>query len=89
MRAIQALRHRVPEGTTPELADVADEAFDAVVQVMRGEFIDSQVASTRLRAAAMVREEVCGKVAQPMEHAGKDGGPVVFQFPPIPGDDEP
>lgn len=54
--------------------DVADEALGTVVEVMRGEFFDSQVASTRLRAAAMVREEVCGLVPQRL--AGEDGGPL-------------
>lgn len=77
--AIRALRHRVPADAPKELADVAGEAFDAVVEVMRGEFRDSTVASTRLRAAAMVREEVCGPMAQKLEHTGKDGGPLVVE----------
>lgn len=87
--AIKALRHRVPDGTPKDLREVADEALGTVAAIMRGEFYDAQAASTRLRAAAMAREEICGPIAQKVQHAGHDGGPVVFEFPPIPGDEEP
>ena len=70
--AIKALRHRVPEGTPEPLADVADEAFATVVEVMRGEVLEG--ARERLSAAAAVREEVCGPIPKKTEVSGKDGG---------------
>lgn len=68
-RAVKALRLRVPESTPAPLADVADEAFGAIVGVMRAEYFDAGMAQARLRAAAMVREEVCGPVKQRVEHS--------------------
>jgi hypothetical protein len=70
-RAIKALRHRVPEGVAPQLADVADEAFAAVVAVMRKPATPGAFA--RLQAAAAIREEVCGPVPKKHEVTGKDG----------------
>ena len=58
---MKALRHRVPRGTPPELEALADEALDTVAQVMRGE-VWFQEAGPRLRAATIIREEVCGRV---------------------------
>lgn len=69
VRAIKALRLRVPESTPEPLASVADEAFDVVVRTMRGEQFDPGMAQVQLRAAAMVREEVCGPVKQRVEHS--------------------
>lgn len=69
VRALKSLRVRVPENAPPELADVADEAFSAIVGVMRAEVFDPGMAQARLRAAAMVREEVCGPIKQKVEHS--------------------
>jgi hypothetical protein len=74
VRAVEALRHRVPEGTPAEIADIADEAFGTIVAVMRGQVPSFMGhASAVLRASTYIREEVCGPVAQKLEHAGKDG----------------
>lgn len=67
--AVKSLRLRVPESTPEPLAEVADEAFNAIVGVMRSEAFDPGMASARLRAAAMVREEICGPVKQRVEHS--------------------
>lgn len=80
VRTIKSLKHRVPEGTPDELADAAGEALELLASVMRGEVYDSSQAQARLRAAAMFREEVCGKVADKLQHAGEDGGPVRVSF---------
>jgi hypothetical protein len=74
VRALKSLRHRVPDGAAPELADVAGEAFEAIVQVMRGEIspMNGQAAAI-LKASSMVREEVCGPVAQKLHVGGPNG----------------
>lgn len=72
VQAIKAMRLRVPEGISEPLAEVADEAFEAVVSVMRMDFFDPAAAQARLRAAAMVREEICGPVKQRVEHSFSD-----------------
>ena len=64
VKALKALSHRVPEGTAPEAAQVADEAFGTLVEVMRGNV--KRGARERLSAAAAIREEVCGAV--PKQH---------------------
>lgn len=74
VNAIQTFRHRVPESASREAAAVADEAMGAIIQVMRGEVMFG--ATDRLRAATMVRQEVCGPIAQKVEHGGPDGGPL-------------
>lgn len=66
--AIRGLRHRVPAGTPEPLADVADEAFERIVAVMRGEVKFD--ATAVLKAAATARDEVCGKVTDKLEHSG-------------------
>lgn len=66
-RAVKALRLRVPEATPEPVAAVADEAFETVVRMMRGEEFDASMAAVKLRAAAMVREEICGPVKQRVE----------------------
>lgn len=68
--AIKALGLRVPENTPQRYADDANEAYDTVVSVMRGE-IDPEMAKVKLSAARVVREEVCGPVKQQVEHSGQ------------------
>lgn len=75
VRVVKAAGLRVPENATPEMRELADEGLDVITRVMRGEvsFIEAPV---RLKAAAMVREEVCGPVAKQVNLAGSDGGPL-------------
>lgn len=68
VKAISALRHRVPEDASPEAKAVADEAMATVVNVMRGKG-GARFVRERLTAAAMVREEVCGTVPKKHEVA--------------------
>lgn len=69
---------RVPDGATPEAAELADRAFARVVDVLE-ERVHFQQAGHVLKAATMVREEICGPVAQKHELAGKDGGALVIE----------
>lgn len=71
--ALKSLRHRVPEGIAPELADIAGEAFQRMVAVMRGEVSGSD-AFPVLTAAKAIREDVCGPIKQKLEVGGPDGG---------------
>lgn len=73
--ALKSLRHRVPEGTPEELASIADRAFQQVVAVMEGVHLDAESA-TVLKAAATLREEICGPVAQKVQHQGANGEPL-------------
>lgn len=66
--AIRALRHRVPDGTPAALADVAGEALETVVQVMRGKVKRGAIA--RLTAARVAREDICGPVPKEFKHSG-------------------
>ena len=79
VRALTALRLRVPEKATPEAAELADETFGHIVSVMRRETAGFGTQDV-LRAAAMVREEICGRVPQTNVVTGSDGGPPEFCF---------
>jgi hypothetical protein len=70
--AIRALKHRVPDKTPEELADLAGEALETVAEVMRGRF--RRGGMERLQAARTVREEICGPVPKRHELSGPDGG---------------
>ena len=65
--AVKALGLRVPEGARPEHRAIADEAFETIVSVMRGEVYDPQVAAIRRNAAKDLREEICGPIKQKIE----------------------
>ena len=84
VKAIRAMRHRVPDGTPRQLADVADEALATVVDVMRGRVVDG--ARERLSAAALLREEVCGPVPKRHEVSGPDGAPISISIDLSKGD---
>ncbi|QSQ14060.1 hypothetical protein [Myxococcus landrumensis] len=51
---------------------LADRAFQRVVDVLE-EQVYFQNAPSVLKAATIIREEICGPVAQKHEVAGKDG----------------
>jgi hypothetical protein len=65
--SIKGLRYRVPDGTPEPLGEVADEALQAVVDVMRRGVRRGAMAV--LGAAKTVREEVCGAITQKHEIA--------------------
>jgi hypothetical protein len=69
--AIKSLRHRLPEGLPEEVVEVADRAMGTVIAVMDGKIYHDTMA--RLGAAKYVREEICGPIAQKIEHTGLEG----------------
>lgn len=72
IQAVKALGLRVPEGTDPALREVADRAFQRVVDVLE-ERVGFQQAGHVLKAATVLREEVCGPLAQTVKHTGPNG----------------
>jgi hypothetical protein len=72
IRAIRAVKLRVPDGASEEHSDLAEEAFQGIVGVMRGDtkYIEHIPVHDRLRAMTIVREEVCGPIAQKVEVTG-------------------
>lgn len=88
VKALGVARLKLPETASQGEADLAAVALGRIVDVMNG-VVDFRQSGSVLKAATRIREEICGPLAQKYEMTGKDGGPVVFQFPPIPGDDEP
>jgi hypothetical protein len=60
------LRHRVPPDAPRALAEVADYAFVRIVDVMN-EQVDPIHATNVLKAAGMIRDEVCGPVVKKIE----------------------
>jgi hypothetical protein len=65
--AIRALKLRVPKDAPEEHAELAGEALETVVDVMRGREKSAGLAFARLSAARAVREEICGKVTDKLE----------------------
>jgi hypothetical protein len=78
VQALRTLRHRVPEGTHPQLADVAGEALEKIVAVMREE-VGWQESAGVLKAATLVRQEVCGPMTSKHEVTGEGGGALVVE----------
>lgn len=68
VKAIKAAGLRVPESATQDERELADESLDAMTKVMRGE-VYFKDAPHRLKAAAQLREEICGPVKQRIEHS--------------------
>ena len=69
IKAIQAMRHRLPLNATPEMAEVAGFAFGRMVDVLAGK-VPSKKAPQVLNAAREIRAELCGPVQQKIEMAG-------------------
>jgi hypothetical protein len=68
VNALKGLKHRVPEGTAPELAELADDALALIATTLREPIYDPQVALAKLKLAQAARAEVCGPIAQKHEH---------------------
>lgn len=75
--AVKAAGLRVPKDAPESYRELADEALGTLVDVMRGG-VHFTEAGPRLKAATRIREEVCGPLAQKVEHSGKDGAPLGF-----------
>lgn len=68
--ALKTLNYRVPEGTPPDLCHVANEALVRLCDVM-DQGVRSEDAGHVLKAAQVIRHEVCGPLTQKIEHTGK------------------
>lgn len=75
IKAIKAAGLRVPKEATPEARELADEALQRIVDVMR-EDVDGFKAGGVLKAATHIRSEICGPLVQKVEASGPDGGPL-------------
>jgi hypothetical protein len=75
--AIRALRLRVPDAAPLLAAELAGEALERIVDVMRGK-VRPERAFPTLTAAKAVREEVCGPIVKKHEVAGPGGAPVTI-----------
>ncbi len=75
--AIRSLKLRVPQGAPHEVAELAGEALETVVDVMRGKA--GRGAFFRLMAAKELRLETCGPHPTRLEHGGLGGGPIVVK----------
>lgn len=78
IQAIKALNLRVPEGATDAARALANRALERVVDVLE-EGVDFRQAGSVLKAATIIREEVCGPMAQKHEVGGADGGALVVE----------
>lgn len=70
--AIRAMKVRLPADATHEQEQLAGEAFETLVRVMRGE-VDPEMAPHRRNAAKDVREEICKPIAKQLNLADADG----------------
>ena len=71
VRAIKAAGLRVPEAATQEQRELADEMLGVITEVARGKTSFKQ-APHRFRAAAHIREEICGTMKQKIEVSASD-----------------
>lgn len=73
VEAVKACRLRVPAGASEDAAKLADLALQRIVDVMVGQNIAPFVSQQDvLKAASIVRNEVCGPVTQKLEHSFSD-----------------
>lgn len=68
VQAVASLRHRVPEEVSPALKAIADRALSRVVDVLEERVGYREMAGV-LKAATILREEVCGPLKQRVEHS--------------------
>ncbi len=85
VEAVKSLNHRVPKDAPPEAAALANHALARIVAVL-DERVHFTASGHVLKAATLLREEVCGQVAQKLEHTGT--GAFRFHIHPQPSEDE-
>ena len=73
------MKLRLPEDAPEEHVQLAGEAFETLVKVMRGE-VHSEDAPHRRNAAKDVREELCKPLPKQVNVAGADGKPLQVAF---------
>lgn len=84
VRAVKAAGLRLPKNVTAEHAALADEALETIVSIMRGkvkvnfeelaEGFRPVPVELQSRMAIRVREEICGPLAQKIQHTGANDG---------------
>lgn len=83
------MKLRLPDDAPESHVQLAGEALERLVRVMRGE-IHPDFAGHVRGAAKDIREEVCKPLVQKVAHAGADGeGPVVVELVTYTEDAEP
>lgn len=75
VKAIKALGLRVPADAPDAHRELADEALQRIVDVMR-EDVDGFKAGAVLKAATHLRDEICGPLAQKLKVAGDKDEPL-------------
>lgn len=83
VKAIRAANLRLPEGADEESHELAGRALQRIADVMECR-VSHLHAGNVLKAATRLREEVCGPVAQKLEHSGANGGPITHQLVILP-----
>lgn len=68
VQAVKALNYRVPEDKPDALKAVANRSFERIIDVLE-EKVGFKEATGVLKAATMLREEICGAIAQKHEHS--------------------
>lgn len=69
LRTINPKRYRVPDDAPPEMAELADRALQRISDVME-EGVEANLSPSVLKAAATIREEVCGPVEKKIRLTG-------------------
>lgn len=69
VKALKAAGLRVPAGASPEVAEVAGYALERMVDVLAGK-VSAAKAVTVLKAATVVREELCGPIERKLQVQG-------------------
>jgi hypothetical protein len=71
VKAVKAAGLRVPVSATEEQRELADECLGKMADVMRGK-VHYLHATSSLKAATVIREEICGPQKQKVEHSFPD-----------------
>lgn len=85
--AIRAMKLRVPKDASYEEEQLAGEAFENLVKVMRGEVLPDMAAHVR-NAAKDVREEICKPIPKPMALTDADGKSLTVNVISLAGEED-
>lgn len=75
VKALKAAGLRVPKDAPEGHRELADEALQRIVDVMRGD-VSYLEAGGVLKASTHIRAEICGELTKKVEASGPDGGPL-------------
>lgn len=85
VRAVKAAGLRVPETASEAERKLADRAQQRIIDVME-EKVGFLKMPHVLKAAATLREEICGPVSKKVAVTGADGGPLTVKVVEFTGD---